>query len=355
MTNPIFVQNGSTVAPAMDRGNEINNIPVGVWTVCFHPMKGYYLDRHPDLTMPEKVYGNTQPRTDMIIKTFLDREGSNTGVLLSGNKGSGKTLLSKSVCAKILAEGMPILIMDTPFGGSDFNQFMNTITQRCVILIDEFEKKYKGDDAQNMLLSLLDGTGVNNKLYLLTSNSSQVSEFLISRPSRIFYHWNFGKMEVEVLEGYCEEHLKDKKHLENMRTLWNISTDISFDVMQAIVEELNRYPELQFLEVLCNMNISLGNALKRYFRVESIVYSDVEVKSHNHVNVNLIDFQSGEQRLRIGATCDDWNFHVAATEGLQPMEIFTYNTAMHTNVKEGKLTNEEIIKESDFDTDVNFS
>lgn len=351
-----FVLNGNTITLAGNRGNEIAKIPAGVYMVKFHPQMGFFLNKQEDLGMPSKTYGESDGRAQMVMNTFLSREGVNTGVLLTGNKGSGKTLLAKMVCALAIENDMPVILMEEAFGGGDFTEFMNSITQRCIVFIDEFEKKYKTDEHQNCLLSLLDGTGVNNKLFMLTSNSAKVSEFLLSRPSRLFYHWGYGKLEEAVLEGYCKDNLKDPKHIDNMRTLWNISTDISFDVMQAIVEELNRYPEMNFVDAICNMNVSLGDALRRRYNLREIKWGD-EVIPHGgsqHM-LNMIEVQNGETRVRAASIIKDWMTHVEMMEAIPGLDAYNYNGSRLSQVKEGKLTHEEVIENEDFHYEFNFN
>ncbi|MFW3388311.1 UNVERIFIED_CONTAM: AAA family ATPase, partial [Kocuria sp. CPCC 205274] len=176
MTDQMFVQRGRNIFNASDRGDEIPRIPTGTYTVQFNPMAGgFYLQRCEDMLLPEKVYGSTLPRADMILHTFSTRKNKTTGALLTGLKGSGKTLLSKAVCAKALTMDVPVLILQQAFGGPAFEDWLNTIDQPVVIFIDEFEKKYDDEEKQNQLLSILDGVGRGSKLWLATSNSADVS------------------------------------------------------------------------------------------------------------------------------------------------------------------------------------
>lgn len=356
MIDKSFVQSGNTFFTARDRGNELPTLPGGVYLVKFNPIDGFHLVRQDEMQMPSKTYGHNDGRMEKIINTFMTRSGVNTGVLLSGNKGSGKTLLSKSVCATMAANGIPVILLEDAFAGTDFNQFMNSITQRCVIFIDEFEKKYSKEEHQNMLLSLLDGTGVNNKLFLLTSNSDKVSEFLISRPSRLFYHWHYGKLAEDVLVGYCEDHLKDKKHVENMLTLLNVSSDMSFDVMQAIVEELNRYSDKDFVDLICDMNINLGDALKARYVLDKIVWGDRELRHGNPTReVNLIDYQDNKMAMHFTITMNSFRDILEMSSGLGAKVFSSFNFGVEKLLAEGKTTIEQIEEDGDFDSDAHFT
>lgn len=356
MIDKSFVQSGNTFFTARDRGNVIPVLEGGIYLVKFNPIDGYHLVRQDNMHLPEKTYGSNDGRTAKIIHTFLSRDNVNTGVLLSGNKGSGKTLLSKSVCIELAAAGYPVILLEDAFAGTDFNQFMNSIVQRSVVMIDEFEKKYAKEEHQNMLLSLLDGTGVNNKLFLLTSNSENVSEFLLSRPSRLFYHWHYGKLSEDVLVGYCEDKLNDKKHVDNMRTLLNVSSDMSFDVLQAVVEELNRYPSADFVDLLCDMNINLGDALKARYSLQSVVWGDRELPNPGvSREVNLIDLQERKVPMAFTTNTESFKDLLELEKGLGIKNFFHYNSSLVRMLEEGKTTLEEIEESGSYDNDARFN
>lgn len=60
-----------------------------------HAMTGeYYLDLADPFTLPPKMYGDVDTLAARIMTTFDDREAA-TGVLLDGEKGSGKTMLTR--------------------------------------------------------------------------------------------------------------------------------------------------------------------------------------------------------------------------------------------------------------------
>lgn len=336
--NHSFVKNGRNVMPSRDRGNETPAIPAGVYMVKYNPDIGFYLTEQEPLSLPSKLYGTTKERSDMILNTFVTRQGKNTGVLLTGNKGSGKTMLTKQVCMTAIEQlDMPVLLIESALAGGGFMEFMNSIMQPCVVLIDEFEKKYAREEEQNALLSLLDGTGTNNKLFLLTSNSEQVSQFLLSRPSRLFYHWRYGKLEEEVLVGFCKDNLKDEKHIANITTLWGISSDMSFDVLQSLVEELNRYPEKDFVDLICNMNVSLGDALRRSYIAQSATWGGVELPlmgSGQNATVNVIDLQEGKVPMCSSVIMDKWEDQLAVVEALTLKECYFYNTGLFHSLSE---------------------
>lgn len=345
----MFDQYGPIVSLATDRGTEIPTIPAAVYLIQFHPARGFYLKQQAVLVRPEKLYSNTSERAAKILKTYLDRPNANTGVLFTGNKGSGKTLITKEVAMQSVEMDIPVLICDEPYTGSQFFQFLNAITQRCVVLIDEFEKKYDDDEKQNSLLSLLDGTGTGGKLYLLTSNAPRVSEFLTSRPSRIFYHYRYDKLDEETLVGYCQDNLKDQGQLENMRTLHSLSTDFSFDVMQCLVEELNRYPDVAFAQSLTELNITITGLMDRHYKLEHVKVNGEDLSVGDMQRINLLTVSDGKDVIMGRCNIEDWNLQKALYQAVGKNNCNFYNLDLLQMEQSG-----EEIDTDDVDSDFSF-
>ena len=86
------------------------NLPVGTYVVKVDP-KGYYLETIENFTLPSKLYGDTLRHSERIFNTFRDRSGP-TGVMLTGEKGSGKTLLAKAIdlAGNVSAASNPVTV-----------------------------------------------------------------------------------------------------------------------------------------------------------------------------------------------------------------------------------------------------
>ena len=109
----------------------------GNYTVCRHPLTDeYFLEESEPFTLPPKLYGKTAHWSERILKSFR-ADSHHTGVLLSGTKGSGKTLLAKHIA---LTSGLPVIIVNQAFCDDRFLRTLQSIEQPAVILFDEFEK-----------------------------------------------------------------------------------------------------------------------------------------------------------------------------------------------------------------------
>src|SRR3990167_7314281 len=140
---PYFIQRGNMFMLAEEAAmTNHKTLPKGLYEVQFNPDYGYFLTPRKNKPMPEKLYGSIKSRAKRIINTYNDRIaklGVGTGVLLSGEKGSGKTLLAQGICHQ---SPLPTLVVGIPFTDP---AFLNLLTAGGpkIVFFDEFEKVYK--------------------------------------------------------------------------------------------------------------------------------------------------------------------------------------------------------------------
>lgn len=124
-------------------------LPIATYSVGFNPMMGFWLIKHDDLAINEDtIYGNHARRAEKILKSFAVSE-RNFGVILSGKKGIGKSLLARMIAEESIKADMPVIIVDTAIPG--ISNFLASIQQEVTIIFDEFEKtfaKTEKDDPQ---------------------------------------------------------------------------------------------------------------------------------------------------------------------------------------------------------------
>ena len=249
-------------------------------------MFGFYLEETTQFKLPEKIYGNVEKKAERYLKSF-DRN-INIGILLNGEKGSGKTLLSKMICIK---SGLPVIQIDTKYKGVEFFTFINNIEQKCIILIDEFDKiypAYKDEDDINPqleLLKLMDGGFNSQKMFIFTSNELTISEYMVNRPSRIRYKEEFDKIEEDVVREILRDKLDNIDHLEEVIELYYMYYGFNLDTLLILIEEINFMNESPKV-IIKTMNIVPEAS---YFTIDFITQDGVKFESSHILSINPIE------------------------------------------------------------------
>lgn len=212
----------------------------------------------PPLSMPNKVYETEDSSrfVNKVLNYFEKSEDGTTGVMLSGLKGSGKTITAKNIALK---SNLPIILIDKSFRPSFLSKLFNKLanTQVCV-LFDEIDKLGEDYD-DDYLLKILDGANTcGKKLVLCTCNESDdINEYLKDRCSRIRYWKEFDELSPSLIQEILKDKLEDKTKVGSL-TDFIISNFacVSFDNVSSFVEEVNEYPDIAYEELFEDMNLS---------------------------------------------------------------------------------------------------
>lgn len=214
-----------------------------------------------EMNLPKKVF--TTKKDSLFIKrvlhSFNKDEKNTTGVLLTGEKGTGKT-----VTAKVIAQqaNLPIVVINSETVLTELNNFFKSFDDPVCILFDEVDKNFETRD----LLTFLDGIQKTaRKLVVMTANdANKVDEFLKNRCSRVRYFRNYSM--IEDAKEYAEMIAKDRS-IENVDEVVNFIIDKikfpSIDNICSFIDEIVFTKELQLTldEVLFFMNINVDEKM----------------------------------------------------------------------------------------------
>ena len=214
----------------------INELPLGVYNVGL-TLEGWYLEKYADeFTFDYKIYGLETEFCEHVIKTFENTTG-NLGIMLTGIKGTGKT-----VTAKILANAfkLPVIIVKDMGGNNQgMIEYFSSFNFDSILFFDEFEKNFSEKDST--ILQIMDG--VYNigyrKIFLLTTNQMTVNENLVGRPSRIRYVKKFGNLDLKTVKEYLDDNLKVKEAYQDLINYIDTLSISTIDILKSIVNEVN--------------------------------------------------------------------------------------------------------------------
>jgi hypothetical protein len=199
-------------------------------------MSGLFLRHMQPFDLPEKVYGDCAEFSRRVLKTFKSLSRG-MGVLLSGGKGTGKTLTAKILAQQAMNSGLPVIMIQHPFSGPGLLSFLEKLPNRCLFFIDEWEKIYGDDNSRKFFLGVLDGTVRSRHLWVMTTNTEDVGPYFLSRPGRIRYHKKYDGLPEGFIRGIVHDHIKDPDLSEAVIAAAQSIYNISPDVLMVMIEE----------------------------------------------------------------------------------------------------------------------
>jgi hypothetical protein len=236
-----------------------DELPAQVYLVRFSKMSGFFLEKYSDIEIKEKIYGVHEKKIKKVFHAF-DVMERNVGVILSGDKGIGKSLFAKMVGKRAIENGLPLLLINEYVPG--IANYLDSIEQECVVIFDEFDKTFgqiSGQDVQNdpqtELLTLFDGLSQGKKMFVITCNKLRdINDYLINRPGRCHYHFRFEYPNADEIREY----LKDKIDPEYYDEVENVvkfaqKIDLNYDCLRAIAFELGNGEK--FSDAIKDLNI----------------------------------------------------------------------------------------------------
>lgn len=254
-------------------------LPVGSYEIEFNKFTGFYLSSRPDLiTNEDKIYGDHDVKVNKVMRSFT-LSNRNFGIILSGQKGIGKSLFARVLATKAIANGLPVVVVSGYIPG--IADFISSIEQEIVVIFDEFEKTFARTDDHNPqteMLSLFDGIDGGKKLFVVTCNETdQLSSYMLNRPGRFHYHIKISNpTDVEII-AYMQDKL-DKQYWNTIEQVVNFShgVNMTYDYLRAIAFELNQGYSLK--ETLRDLNITDSESIK--FDLKLVLSNGMEFWSY---------------------------------------------------------------------------
>lgn len=255
-----IVSTGNTFRVYDNSMRTYDQLPAQAYVVRFDPHSGFYLEKYVDINIAEsKVYGVHNEKVQKVLRSF-EAFNRSLGVILSGDKGIGKSLFAKLLAIEAMTRGLPLIVVDHYYAGIE--SFLESIDQEVIVMFDEFDKTFAEVNAedgraspQTGLLTLFDGMSGGKKLFVITCNSlHKLSEFLINRPGRFHYHFRFDYPNADEIREYMTDKIPAEMHGEIDAVIaFAARVRLNYDCLRAIAFELST--GLSFAEAIRDLNI----------------------------------------------------------------------------------------------------
>ena len=234
----------------------------------------YYAEEYiGSYVLPPKIYGNIVEKMQYVWNVFAQPNGR-ASVLITGMAGNSKTLACKVLC-NIASEQLPVYLISETEVTAKMVEFISNLNN-CVIFIDEFTKLVRWN-TQELFLTLLSDSN-KKRMFLLTDNrTSNINEYILNRPERIRYHFEFNTLSPSVIREFCSDHNVPEEFTNQILQLNITNKTFCFDHLNAIVAEAirsNRYDIEWLTEIL---NIKALKTKESFVGVKTVNRDGIEI------------------------------------------------------------------------------
>jgi len=271
-------------------------LPTDTYVVRWQKNRGFYLVRHATPAVDEKTYGVHDDKAHKVFRRFTE-SSRNLGVILSGDKGLGKSVTGKLICQLALGNNVPVIIVDMYINGIAY--FLASIRQRVCVFFDEYDKVFAYNcredfDPSTEMLSLFDGVDNGCKLFIVTCNDLQnLNDYLVNRPGRFHFHLNFNYPTPDEIREYMGEHLMPE-YMDQVEDVVTFAQRVSlnYDCLRAIATELNAGEP--FADAIGDLNIvSVG---KTMYNV-TITFADGRAPIQTNMYIDMTSTETSKYQL----------------------------------------------------------
>jgi hypothetical protein len=184
--------------------NKIDKVPPAVYRVGNKDDELVLIKDREKFKVPTKRYGQHDAYKSKFIRTYGETPGT-TGVLLTGLKGSGKSLLAEDTINEVIAKLQRPCLMITGAIPAPVIKRLITAMGPCVVYFDEFGKYYEDKEREHML-TLFSDSDLQGVMFIVTSNHiHELSDYMIHRPGRFLYKINYEGMQEDAVLEVIEE------------------------------------------------------------------------------------------------------------------------------------------------------
>lgn len=235
----------------IDKSDLVEELAPAVYQIVMVDKSPALVKKFDKYTVPEKILGERTDNNIRRIGRLHARTDKPMGVMITGDKGTGKSILAKLTCNEYIEKHKKIVIeVVDALPVSVLNYVIEAIDDEVCVFFDEFAKRQGGRDSDGDILS--DDTYLNyfenadygRILNIVTENkTSDMSTYLLGRSSRMKLHFKYDeicKTEVEA----CLTHFEIPEERRGLIRSLVKSCKLNIDLLSDICNDLKDDPEL---------------------------------------------------------------------------------------------------------------
>lgn len=181
------------VISPIDQSNLVDHVPAMVYKATIAPQGIILIKDRKSFDLPQLRFGKHNRYFKQITGGY-DRTSKSTGVLLSGEKGSGKSLLAEELGNWMIRQDIPVIMISHPMGAEELSLIIRAVGP-CMVYFDEFGKVYNEQKDRERLLTLFSDTSFTGVMFVITGNTQEeFSDYLYNRPQRFRYAIDYGRV-----------------------------------------------------------------------------------------------------------------------------------------------------------------
>lgn len=302
-----FIKAGKNIR-VKPQGFDYDLINGQVYDLAWDNWNGTYIfSEDGNLNLPKKVYELKKDASfkKRVLTAFEKSKNQTTGVMLAGDKGTGKTILAKVIAKE---SNLPIIVVNSEYPAAKLNMFFKEFDTPVCIIFDEIEKNWNTEK----MLEFLDGVQATaKKLVLMTCNSiDNVSQYMKDRCSRVRYLRRYSSNDnLELISTLVADSGIAKEKVEET-TAFIISNIkyLSIDNVLSFLSEVLFMEDEDFSleEILEDMNIS-SRKQKQAEPLEKRMANELSVITGGNVDEILKSIISDMKNSGELEDCEDSN------------------------------------------------
>lgn len=187
-------------------------------------------------TLPDKFYGSHSTYCKMVYDKYKDRAPDCTGLIATGLKGAGKSLLSEDLCNRCIDDGLPVLLVEQPLPAFAIKKVIRAFGP-CAVYFDEFGKVYSKEESRQTLLTLFSDSSLEQVLFIVTSNNiwGELSDYMVDRPGRFLFRITYETLPADTWQDMLDERTIAYP-IKDYLVDYIAHHPISFDIARVVLE-----------------------------------------------------------------------------------------------------------------------